>query len=577
MDLAGVLLIGLVSALSIAALSGTGLPSQAQTLIDRLGVHYSDPYVFAAWLIAIAGAMLVFKSLLSAILSRSTLRFLANRQAELSARLTAAFLGRPLLELQEKTSQDVAFGLTVGVQAATVGILGSASTAIADLGLLAILATGLTAVDPWVTLYAALFFGVLALALQKSLAGWASRMGVESTQVNIESYSAIQEALTSYREITVANRRDLYVSRIQALRWRSAEIGADSQFVGLIPKYVFESALVLGALALAVSQFLTTNVAAAVGIVSIFLVAGSRIMPALMRLQVTSLTIRQSEAPAERATSLASELDVETKVARAMKVPPAHSGAVHDFPDFDPHVDVRDLWLTYRGAPEPAIAGVSFRVGAGESVAFVGSTGAGKSTLADLLLGIIEPDRGEVLIGGTSPGSAIRKWSGGIAYVPQEVALVNGTVRQNVALGLPPESVEDELAWEALERAHLADFLRQSRDGLDTSIGESGMRLSGGQRQRLGIARALYTRPRLLVLDEATSALDAETEEAISQTMRDLEGSVTTITIAHRLATVRHCDLVIFLDHGCMAAQGTFDEVRALAPTFDHHARLLGL
>jgi ABC-type multidrug transport system fused ATPase/permease subunit len=247
------------------------------------------------------------------------------------------------------------------------------------------------------------------------------------------------------------------------------------------------------------------------------------------------------------------------------------------YPDFDPQVVVRDLWLTYRGASEPAIAGVSFTAGAGESVAFVGSTGAGKSTLADLLLGIVNPDRGSALIGGIDPHSAIRRWSGGIAYVPQEVALVSGTVRQNVALGLQEKSVDDDLAWEALERAHLADFLRESRDGLDTFIGENGMRLSGGQRQRLGIARALYTRPRLLVLDEATSALDAETEEAISQTMRDLEGSVTTITIAHRLATIRHCDLVIFLDHGHVAAQGTFEQVRVEAPTFDHQARLLGL
>lgn len=578
MDLAGVLLIGLVSVISMAAVSGAAVPSQVQTVIDRLGLQDSDPLVVSAWLIGIAGLALIVKSFLSSVLARTTLRFLANRQAELSARLTAEFLARPLLDLQEKSSQDVAFGLTIGVQAATIGILGSASTAAADLGLLAILGAGLAAIDPLVTVYAAVFFTALALGMQKFLSGWATKMGKESTEVDIESYQAIQEAIASYREITVADRRGLYVDRIQRLRWRSAEIGADSQFVTLIPKYVFESALVVGALALAVSQFIAKDVTAAVGVVAVFLIAGSRIMPALMRLQVTSLTIRRSQAPAERATSLARELDSqpELRMGEVTGVRPRIQ-PTWQYEDFEPHLKVRDLRLTYPGATSAAVEGVTFEAAAGSSVAFVGSTGAGKSTLADLLLGIVEPDSGEATIGGEAPAGAVHRWAGGIAYVPQEVALVSGTVRQNVALGLPAEFIDDDLAWEALERAHLASFLRESRDGLDTFIGESGMRLSGGQRQRLGVARALYTRPRLLVLDEATSALDAETEEAISQTMRDLEGSVTTVTIAHRLATIRHCDLVLFLENGRVAASGTFDEVRRQSEAFDRQARLLGL
>jgi ABC-type multidrug transport system fused ATPase/permease subunit len=161
--------------------------------------------------------------------------------------------------------------------------------------------------------------------------------------------------------------------------------------------------------------------------------------------------------------------------------------------------------------------------------------------------------------------------------VPQEVSLANGTVRENVTLGLPREAVDDRWVWEALERAHLATYLRDFRDGLETPIGENGMRISGGQRQRLGIARALYTKPRLLVLDEATSALDAETEQAIAQTMQDLEGQVTTVTIAHRLATVRHCDLVLYLEAGRVVGRGTFAEVREQSPAFDHQAQLLGL
>ena len=198
-------------------------------------------------------------------------------------------------------------------------------------------------------------------------------------------------------------------------------------------------------------------------------------------------------------------------------------------------------------------------------------------TLADLILGVLNPDAGVTLIGGLTPAEALANWPGAVAYVPQDVAMANGTVRENVALGLPVEIIDDDWVWDALNRAHLGQFLQDSREGLDTVIGENGIKLSGGQLQRLGIARALYTRPRLLVLDEATSALDAETEQSIAQTLQELEGAVTTVTIAHRLATIRHCDLVIYLEGGRVQAQGSFSEVRALAPQFDKQARLLGL
>ncbi len=220
---------------------------------------------------------------------------------------------------------------------------------------------------------------------------------------------------------------------------------------------------------------------------------------------------------------------------------------------------------------------LSLRLPADSSLALVGPTGAGKSTLADVILGVLIPDSGVALIGGLTPAEALATWPGAVAYVPQDVAMANCSVRENVALGLPVEIIDDDWVWDALNRAHLGEFLRDSREGLDTMIGENGVKLSGGQRQRLGIARALYSRPKLLVLDEATSALDAETEHAIAQTLRELEGSVTTVTIAHRLATIRHCDLVVYLKDGRAQAQGSFSEVRAIEPQFDRQAQLLGL
>jgi ATP-binding cassette subfamily C protein len=173
--------------------------------------------------------------------------------------------------------------------------------------------------------------------------------------------------------------------------------------------------------------------------------------------------------------------------------------------------------------------------------------------------------------------SAAQVAQSGIAYVPQDITVIDGTVRDNVALGLPEDIVDDDLVWDALERAHLAQLVHEDQGGLDLIVGENGIRLSGGQRQRLGLARALYTRPKLIVLDEATSALDSETEQVISQALENLDREVTLVIIAHRLATIRHCTSVVYLEHGRMRAHGTFEEVRAEQPNFDRQASLLGL
>jgi len=304
----------------------------------------------------------------------------------------------------------------------------------------------------------------------------------------------------------------------------------------------------------------------------------------MLRLQAAGINIRNGAEGARSTFELADFLEWNP-VSRAE---PAASGLPLDrakiksmvaagHGDFRPEVVVSHVSVTYRGTTEPALIDASLAIPPGDSVALVGSTGAGKSTLADVILGVIDPDVGTVTISGVSPRQAIDKWPGAMAYVPQTVALVEGTIRDNVALGLPREAIDDDRVWEALERAHLAHFLRDSREGIDTFIGERGIRLSGGQRQRLGIARALYTRPLLLVLDEATSALDSETEQAIVQTLEELEGSVTTITIAHRLATVRRADQLLYLREGRIVAHGDFSAVRSEVPDFDRQAALLGL
>jgi ABC-type multidrug transport system fused ATPase/permease subunit len=249
--------------------------------------------------------------------------------------------------------------------------------------------------------------------------------------------------------------------------------------------------------------------------------------------------------------------------------------AEHD--GWRPSIHLSSVTYTYPTGTRPAVADLSLSVPAGSSLALVGRSGSGKSTLVDLILGVLTPKSGEIRLGGDVPAQALADYPGAIAYVPQQVVLSNSSVKSNVALGLPTDLVSDQDVWRALEMAHLAEAIKSLPDQLEARVGESGVRLSGGQRQRLGIARALLTKPRLLVLDEATSALDAETEEAISSMLAELRGDITMVIVAHRLSTVRGADQVAYLSEGRLEAIGTFAEVRLAVPALEKQAQLMGL
>lgn len=582
LDLIGIALVGLVAAVAVSGISLTGLPSWAENLLDKFGLADLTVSQLTVLIAVSAVLILILKTVLSALMSRRVIRFLANRQRDVSVRLAQEFLTRPLVDVQRWTTSEAVYALGSGVGAATVSLLGSGITIASEVFLFAIVGITLFFYDPILTITAMGFFGIVVIGLGRLLNRWTQRNAQIITDSSISTLTAVSEALSTYRETTVLNRRDLYIGRYERIVGNYATATANSAYIMEIPKYVLEAALYLGVLLLGVIQFLTKDWTAAAATTALFLAAGSRVVPALLRLQGAAITIRNASVQAQPTFFLAAYLrskgmDSSVPAADRMTADKVHAHIANGYPDFDATVIVTDVSMTYTDALAPALQDANFTVHTGQSVALVGSTGAGKSTLADVVLGVMEPQYGFVTISGVSPREAIDRWPGAIAYVPQAVALVEGTVRENVALGLPRELIDDVLVWEALHRAHLADFLTQSREGLETKIGERGFRLSGGQRQRLGIARALYTRPKLLVLDEATSALDAETEQSIVQTLDELEGEVTTITVAHRLATVRRADQLIYLEGGRIIAQGSFAEVRNEVPDFDRQAALLGL
>jgi ABC-type multidrug transport system fused ATPase/permease subunit len=224
-------------------------------------------------------------------------------------------------------------------------------------------------------------------------------------------------------------------------------------------------------------------------------------------------------------------------------------------------LQVENLTFAYEGIADSVLNDVNVHIQKGEAVGFVGQSGSGKSTLIDIMLGLLEPQNGSVSINGQTIENVKQSWQQQIGYIPQTIFLMDDSLRRNIAIGISDNEIDELAIVEALKSAQLEEFVASLPEGLDTVVGERGVRLSGGQRQRIGIARALYHRPSVLVLDEATSSLDTETEHGVMQAVQALQGDKTVIIVAHRLSTVEYCDRLYRLDAGRIVDEGTFDEV----------------
>lgn len=571
LDLLGVAMIGILGALAVTGVQSKNPGNRVQAALEYLNLSELSFQNQAAILGLLATFILVARTLFSIFFTKRTLLFLSRRGAVISAHLISKLLSQSLLVIQSRTTQETLYALTAGVSTITVGILGTSVSLISDFALLSVMACGLFIVDPTLALCTFVVFALIGLLLYRLLNSKASHLGSRDSQLNIKGNEKIVEVLNSYRESVVRNRRHYYAREVSKLRLELSEIQAELAFMPYVSKYVIETSVVLGALLISGFQFLTQDATHAVATLSVFLAAGSRIAPAILRVQQGAISIRGSLGSAEPTLELISSLrNVE------VSLEPSHE-AILTHHDFNPVVKLTNVSLKYPNQENSAIEDINLSIAAGSTIAVVGSSGAGKTTLIDVLLGVLSPSAGEITISGLNPMDAILKWPGAISYVPQDVEIVNGTIRENIALGFPPDLASDEIILRALRLSNLEDFITHLPDGIDTEVGERGTKISGGQRQRLGIARALFTNPKLLVLDEATSALDGETEANVSNEIMNLHGDVTVIFIAHRLSTVRNADIVIYMDKGRIVSTGTFLEVRNQVPDFDRQAKLMGL
>ena len=571
LDLLGVLAIGLLGALSVTGLqSGTSgnRVSQALTFLHLSNLTFQDQAIILG---IGAVTLLVGRTILSIIFTRRILFFLSRRGATISANLISRLLSQSMLVVQSSTTQQNLYAVTTGVTLITLQVLATATVLIADASLLIVMGIALFLVDPISAAGTFLVFFIIGFFLYQFMHVRAEELGKNTSEFSIRSNEKIIEVFSSFRESVVRNRRDYYAREIAKLRYRLADTSAEVSFLPYVSKYVIETAVIVGALLISCAQFLLHDAKHAITTLAIFIAAGTRIAPSVLRVQQGSITIRNGLGQATPTLDLIDVLGSAPMVENLDDT----VYLLHD--GFVPAIQLNDISFSYQNKANRAISDFTLEILPGTSVAFVGPSGAGKTTIIDILLGVLTPDSGNVSISGVTPSQAVTKWSGAVAYVPQDVIIAAGTFRENVALGFPLESATNDLVMSALKIAHLHKFVESLPQGMDTQVGERGAKISGGQRQRLGIARAMFTRPSLLVLDEATSSLDAETEDSISKAISSLRGSTTVVMIAHRLSTVRNADLVVYMNGGKILAKGTFEEVRKIVPEFDKQARLMGL
>jgi ATP-binding cassette, subfamily B, bacterial PglK len=571
LDLLGVIAIGLLGALSVTGLQSGNPGNRVSSALEILRIQDATFQKQAVILGISAVILLVGRTILSIFFTRRTLFFLSRRGAKISAELISRLLSQPLLIVESRTTQETVYAVTTGVERIVLQVLATAVVWIADFTLLLVMMIGLFIVDPVTATSTFLVFLVIGYFLYKFMHIRAGNLGVENSTLSIKSNEKIVEVFASYRESVVRNRRDYYAREMGHLRHSLANTSAELAFLPYVSKYVIETTVVLGAILIGAAQLLFQDTAHAIATLAIFLAAGTRIAPAVLRLQQGTITIQSGLGVGLPTLDLIEALGKAPMTENIDdRVDIIHEG-------FFSEIVINDVSLTYPNKIVPAIAKVSLTIPAGTSMAIVGPSGAGKTTLIDVLLGVLNPDTGSVSVSGVPPLLAVAKWPGSVSYVPQDVAIVSGTIRENIALGYPIEEATDELVMNALKVAHLDEFVASLPHGINTQVGERGARISGGQRQRLGIARAMFTRPYLLVLDEATSSLDGETEASISDAIHALRGSTTVVIIAHRLSTVRNADKVVYLSNGTVLATGTFEEVRTAVPDFDNQAKIMGL
>jgi len=550
LDTMAILMSGVLVSLGYSYSSGTPTAAVFDPLINlasRNGVGIKT--LIAILGVAIA-SLLAIRTVSTLFTSYKSYQFLAIVSGRQAASLVKGIYGSGFSWIRRKNIQEVSFVATQGVENIFIGALGQYMIYISDLVFVAIVAIALFVVNPLlmaISVSTFLLLGTLSYLYSSKRVAIYSKLLSENTILgNIK----VSKLVKLYREVTVSGNSEALISDFSEFRNRSSLNFAKLNWIQIVPKFSVEIVIVLGTFAVTVTSALTLGFASAMSTMTIFLTATSRVAPAALRIQQALTQINSYLTQSALVLEYTREIkdmgnrygiDLEDQYKNMENLQP-------------PSILVSKLSYSYFGAEANVLSSVDLAIGSGESVAIVGESGAGKTTLCDLMLGILKPTSGEILIDGLSPRDFQLRNPLKVAYLSQEPYLFHGTIRENIVLD-PGQQHDDVRIWEALKKSKIADFVAGLPGRLDYFIQGESKVFSGGQAQRLSIARALFHEPILVFLDEPTSSLDPETENDFLETLDSLKGKATIVTIAHKPETIHRMNTVVKLSNGRINAE----------------------
>ncbi len=525
--------------------------SWAYELSANVGVASVEQFLFLLGFLVFV--LLVFSLTFKALTTYAQTRFALMREYSIGKRLVEGYLHQPYSWFLNRHSADLGKNILSEVSGVIYGGMIPLMTLMAQLAVTIALLGLLLLVDPWLAVSVGLVLGIAYGGILALMSGWLNTLGEARIQANQERYTVVSEAFGAAKEVKAGGLERIFIERFAKPAETYAKGQATAQVIAQVPRFALE-AIAFGGMLLVILYLMAQSgsFAAALPIIALYAFAGYRLMPALQQIY-GAVTQLKFAGPALNALH-----------ADLMGLKPVEPYAMVSEPlPLNKCIELNNIVYQYPNANAPALNGINLSIPARSTVGLVGSTGSGKTTTVDLILGLLGPQEGTLCIDGQVVNASNRRqWQKSIGYVPQHIYLADDTVSANIAFGLAPEMVDQQAVERAAKIANLHDFVVQNMpQGYSTMVGERGVRLSGGQRQRIGIARALYHNPSVLVLDEATSALDNLTEQAVMEAVHNLSHSITIILIAHRLTTVRECDQIFLLEKGIVKSNGTFNQL----------------